>query len=210
MDSDTKYYLFGLLFSDGNINKSNSKITLSLVDKELIERLFLLFSDTEKRKIYCYDDKNKKHLNSYTIINTNKESIEGLMKLGIVSNKSLIVDFPEINDKNNKISFLRGVFDGDGSVYNQITRQNGKEYHYKNISFTTGSEKFAKGISECLKELNIHNTIFVDKRKNKKNYTYYIYIRKSKDVKTFFDLIYNNKNSIYLQRKYLKYYDNIV
>ena len=49
------------------------------------------------------------------------------------------------------------------------------------------------------------STIFVDKRKVRKNYTYYVYIRRKEYVKKFFDLIYNNPNSIYMKRKYLKY-----
>lgn len=141
------------------------------------------------------------------IINSNKKTIQKVQEMGIRPNKTLELEFPELDSINKKISLMRGVLDGDGSVYEQITRNNNKEYHYINISFTSGSEQFAYGIVSCLSEMGIKSTIFVDKRKVRKNYTYYVYIRRKKYVKTFFDLIYNNNNlnSIYMKRKYLKY-----
>lgn len=205
LGSDTKYYLLGLLFTDGNLNKSKDKITLSLIDEELIKKLYVIFSDTNKRKIYKQNDNNENHSETYTIINTNKNTISKLLEIGLTSNKSLSLEFPEIAKENDKISFIRGIFDGDGSIYKQTTKSKNREYHYANISFTTGSEKYATGIINCLYELGIHSTLFIDKRKIKKNCTYYVYIRTKKSVKLFFDLIYNDKTSIYMQRKYLKY-----
>lgn len=199
------YYILGLLFTDGNLDKSKSKLTLSLTEKELIEKLYPYFSDTKKRKIYYSNDTNTNHAPSYAIINSNSKVIEKVENIGIKPNKTLGLDFPELDSLTKKISFMRGVFDGDGSVYKQVTRSNNKEYCYTNISFTSGSEKFANGMMIYLSEMGIKSTLFVDKRKTKKNYTYYVYIRKKEYVKKFFDLIYNNPNSIYMKRKYLKY-----
>lgn len=193
----------GLLYTDGNINKEKNKITLSLADKDVIEKLYPLFSDIEKRKIYIFNDKNENHSQMYTIINTNKDAINELLNLGITEHKSLTIEFPNIIQQDNLLSFIRGVFDGDGSVYTQITRQNGKEYKYINISFTTGYIKFAKGLIENLKDLNIHSTLFADKRSCKKNTTYYVYIRKKDSVKKFVNLIYAHDN-ICINRKKLK------
>lgn len=195
----------GLLFSDGNLNKSKNKITLSLSDEDLIKQIYPIFSDIEKRKIYSYDDNDPNHAVAYSIINSNKESIKKLIDFGMYENKSLSISFPEIKEEKNKISFLRGYFDGDGSIYYQTTHGKNQDYIYKNISFTTGSECFAVGLIKCLESIKIYPTMFIDKREIKKNYTYYVYIRKKNDVKRFFDLIYSNNNSIYSKIKYTKF-----
>lgn len=200
-----KYYLLGLIFTDGNLDKFRTKITLSLTDKDLINILYPYYSDITKRKIYHKIDINVKHADSYILINTNKECIKKLIGFGITENKSLTLEFPNLNSKEAKSSFMRGVFDGDGSVYKQITKNKSGTYTYTNVSFTTGSKKFAEGIIACLKDLGIHSTLFTDKRKSKRNETYYVYIRTKDGVKSFYDLIYNNNTKFYSQIKKLKY-----
>lgn len=74
-DLDLKFYILGLIITDGNIDKTNSKITLSLTNQKIIEKIYPYFCDINKRKIYKYKPKNKNAQMSYTIINTNKNSI---------------------------------------------------------------------------------------------------------------------------------------
>ena len=57
----------------------------------------------------------------------NKKMCNDLFNLGIVSNKSLTLQFPK-NIPNSLIKhYLRGYFDGDGSISTNGTNRNGSK-----------------------------------------------------------------------------------
>ena len=70
-----------------------------------------------------YLDKSNKHdfgysyENQYQFRTHNKRIIEVLTKLGVVPKKSLILEFPTWLHPSTYSHFIRGVFDGDGSLY---------------------------------------------------------------------------------------------
>jgi hypothetical protein len=98
---------------------------------------------------------------------------------------------------------IRGLFDGDGCVYKSTTTDNGKEYVYQYISFTSGSGKFVDDLCIFLVKNDIHFTIGEDsRRKYCDNKTYYVKIYKKKDVQKLRSLMYDNCNDWKLQRKY--------
>ena len=68
-----------------------------------------------------------------TLLINSKEIKKDLEKLGILTNKSLTLPFPDV-PKEFLPSFVRGVIDGDGWVQN-------KGY---TMNITTGSELFAR------------------------------------------------------------------
>ena len=57
-------------------------------------------------------------------------------------------------DRNFERHIIRGIFDGDSSVYINKTKTKyndiEKEYKYINVSFTSGSYEFAVEINEIL------------------------------------------------------------
>lgn len=200
-NDDLLYYLLGLIFTDGNLDKYEKRITLTLTQKDIIEELYPYFCDTFKRKIYTYQPKFKNAKMVYTIINTNKKVISKLKEMSLTANNSLTKTFPNI-DRENIYSFIRGIFDADGCIFNSGFYKNKA---YKKISITCGSEPFAKKIYEILKELSFEPTLCTDKRKSKKNNTlYYICINKQKNITAFKEYIYNNAN-IYMKYKRQKF-----
>ena len=125
-NKDVLYYLLGLIFTDGNLDKLSSRITLSLTQKDVIQKLYPYFCDTTKRKIYEYQPHNCKNANrSYTIINTNSDTIQKLKDMSLTPCNSATKDFPDIPLEYTS-SFLRGVFDGDGSITAPLS-YNGKK-----------------------------------------------------------------------------------
>lgn len=112
------YYLLGLIASDGYITwpKCTPKargytceITLKNDDKELLYNIHKRFGGN----IYEY-----KRYTKWLVCS--KPFIEYLKTIGFTNNKSLTIDIePWINDitKEEQIYFLRGIFDGDGSIY---------------------------------------------------------------------------------------------
>lgn len=186
-NDDIKFYLLGLLFTDGNLNKEENRLTLSLTSKETIEYLYPFFSDINKRKIYHYTPLKGNSNTSYTILNTNSSCIRKIKDLGLFPCNSNTKNFPTI-EKKYLASFLRGIFDGDGCIY-VSTIKRGKKYFA--ISFTCGSYDFTQGICNSLKQLGMTPTVSLDcRRKNNKNKTYYIHLYKEADIKTFYSTVY--------------------
>lgn len=195
------YYILGLIFTDGNLNKGENKITLSLTQKDVIEKIYPYFC-SKSRKIYEYKPKYKNAKNIYTIINTNKNAILKLKELSLTPNNSLTKKFPNI--PNDWIySFIRGVFDGNGCIF--IARRY-KDKIYKKISISCGSYYFVKELYDILIRLKFNPTICIDSRtKNKKGHTlYYLCINRQKEIELFRNYIYNNAN-IYIKYKKQKF-----
>ena len=87
---------------------------------------------------------------------TNKLIGEWFVAHGCVPRKSLVVEVPNIPQKNVP-DFLRGCWDGDGCITSYTCKKTGK------IKYTcylcSGSRKFLKGISQILTSQDINNSI---------------------------------------------------
>jgi intein/homing endonuclease len=192
-----------LIVTDGNISKDNKKLTLSLTDKQVIEQLSKYFINTERRKIYEYQPKLKNASRIYSLINANVDTIKKLKALGIIPNKTYTQRFPKIED-GYIYDFLRGVFDGDGCIYVSNRKYGG----YFSISFTSGSESFAKDLFDVFILLGYTPKMVLDNRtKNNEHKTYCIRLNKRAEVELFMRCIYKDAQSIMIQYKYDKYYN---
>ena len=129
--------------------------------------------------------------------------VERLRELGITKNKSLIVKFPEVPDKFLS-HFIRGVFDGDGSVFFDPKCKKSP----LGVNFTSGSKEFMTTL-----ESRLHSHAGVSKRTiyelNRKNTSYSIKYR-HKDSLKFFDYIYaGTDESMWLERKRQKFLEGM-
>lgn len=214
IDDEFKAYMLGYIITDGSIGKpmkstQNRQLNVTSKDFEFIEMLNNKITPTKK----IYEQKG-----CYSIISNNQEDVEFLLSLGLSNNKTYIVGFDYGVREDLVKHYLRGTFDGDGCVYISKTKstKNGvtRLLKYMYISFTTGSEKFAKELSDFLNSIGIENKINIDsRRKNLENKTYYVCIKKTKHVRKFYNYIYDDA-TIYLKRKrdvFEKFYnDDIV
>lgn len=196
-------YILGVIYSDGCLSydrhTSRFRITISMNDLMIIE--FLRNNYAPTKKIYTYKHPKGKS-ETYSFISTNPFDVNFLMNLGITERKSLVVSMPEL-DENNIRHFIRGVFDGDGSVYinKTSTNYNGirKYYEYVNASFTTGSIVFAQQIKNILEMNNIECTIVKDSRSEINN-SYYVKIYSKNSIANLYSYIYHDAH-LYLDRK---------
>lgn len=197
-------YILGIIFTDGclYISKSRSKeslrLNITLCNYEIMKTIHDLM--TPQRKLYTY--RPKLGINDcYSVISKNEIDIQFLMKLGLVQRKSLVVRIPKI-PKEYEIHFLRGVFDGNGCVYNSTTKTISGSYKYKFISFTTGSLGFAEDLYKLLLKYNIDSRIVIDSRtkSGERGPTYYVKIYKKNHVIRFYNLIYDDAE-IYMENK---------
>lgn len=194
VDDYIQKYILGLIITDGCITKNGKKfvICVSLKDKEMIEQI---------RDIVCKTKMVYKDGNNYQVKWRNSNDISYLEKLNITQRKTYTVGIPHFED--NMSHLIRGLFDGDGCVYNDKTIDKGKEYMYQRISFTSGSKQFVDDLSRFLTINDINHRVNMDsRRKDCSNKTYYIKVYKKKDVQKLKSLMYENCNDWKLQRKY--------
>lgn len=193
VDDFIKSYIIGLIVSDGCITSNGEReyIVISLKEEYMIRKI---------RDLVCPTKKVYKDGNNFQVRWRNEKDIIFLKSIGIVPRKSLTIKWFEMT---NMWDYLRGVFDGDGSVYINKTLdcKHNKEYYYLNIKFTSGSYDFAKGLYDFLNTNNIHAKINKDSRRD----IYYISIQRQDDIKNFYYKIYENSKDWKLERKYNKF-----
>lgn len=197
IDTKEKAYWLGFIFADGGIEESSNtlRINLSSKDEEHLYKFknFIQAFNTEiKRNDKIENDKIYKI--SYFGI-SDKKLIKDLKKYGCVSNKTYKLDFPSSNlvPKNLIYHFVRGFFDGDGSIYTDDKRNR------LCLNFT-GTELMLNGIKKVLKKDNL-------KLENKGKYSV-LHIDGNKQVVDILNKIYKDSNSeIELTRKKQKFHD---
>lgn len=203
IDSEEKAYWLGFILADGcivertkyNRNAKYLAIQLQASDKEHLEK-FKRFLKTNK-PIYDVVQKleNKKFKGCSLHISSTK-LVEDLIKQGVDYRKSLKEKFPILSEVFYK-PFIRGYWDGDGSVLYYEQKIHNKVKLRAEVCLY-GNEEFLTKVSKLLeKEINLklnltpNRTLFRIKTTGKK-------------CKTLVDFLYKDSN-IHLDRKYLKY-----
>lgn len=204
IDSEEKAYILGLISSDGNINdytRDNHyrlRITLKSEDIDILEktRRSMNFGGnivTRQLKSHIRNTTNY-YISELSI--SNKNLIMSLVELGITPNKTFTLQYPDIAPKLNQ-HFIRGFFDGDGSIYCRKDRKNGV-----NIELVSASYNFLNQLKNVLEnELDLSLNLY---QKNRgKNPVWVLKVSQSK-ARSILDYMYFN-STIHLDRKYEKY-----
>jgi len=102
-------YVLGLIITDGCIADTGT-ISLDMNDNDVLEKVKQAMGSQHKIS-------PSKHQNGLYCFHFGRERlVKDLSGLGVLPRKSLNVKFPAIPDAYLR-DFIRGVFDGDGSVY---------------------------------------------------------------------------------------------
>lgn len=193
INNKNKAYVLGFIYADGHLNKKSLNITLQEKDLEILE--FIKRELESTHPIYTKIIKDRRY-SSFNISNV-KISKSLISNFNIPSNKSKnnlsIPDIPEEYISH----FLRGVFDGDGSVWSSKTKT-GEEY---GMSYS-GGESFLVEIQYILSSLNINSSLRYRYGLTNKN-SCSIEIKGSVQLGRFFDYIYKDAN-FFLERKHKK------
>jgi len=203
IDSENKAYTLGFIYADGCVRNSYKRkyfdIELKLSDKQILEDISKFFyqdpADKVKSRI-----RNRKIEDSIRIEESCRLSVystklvEKLCELGCVPRKSLELKWPNwIVDEEIKKHFIRGYFDGDGSI---------RMPQKKSASIDIiGTSDFCIGIQNAVND-NIKLSSNV--RKDISSEMFRFEISGNKNTKKFFDWLYKD-SSIFLLRKYNKY-----
>jgi len=181
-------YVLGLLITDGCVAKTG-QVSLNINDKELLEKVKKAMSSTHK----IIPSKHQKGLYCYQF--SRERMTQDLEKLNVVPRKSLIVKFPDV-PKDYLPDFIRGVFDGDGSVFFKDSQRSPLR-----SKFISCSMNFIDDLQKSLEYLGLpKRTVY--KRKTINAWSYEI-VYDHKDSMKLFDILYKDtQNSLFLERKY--------
>lgn len=182
IDSEYKAYLLGLIASDGSIC-TNSCCTVEIHERDYE----LLKTIKEKMKLDCLLKISKERERAILAISS-KQVCRDLLNLLKVEDKTALshdIRIPDFKSKELMYAFLRGHFDGDGSI-SPITRESISPW----CSITSFSKLFLDDLSQIIP--------IPFKRNN--NSIYY----SGTNAIDFLGKIYNHSN-IHLDRKYTLY-----
>lgn len=192
-------YLLGFLASDGTVDKKNNriKIGLSSIDKEFLVKI------KEELK-YEGDILNYITVNGFSVSEltfTSQQIKKDLARYNIVPNKTFTFKFPKNLNKKYWIDFIRGYFDGDGSV----STAGNNAIRWQICSAT-------KNVLETIvdffyEEYHIKKVSILEQPR--KNNTLYYFQYSTNATKEIFSILYK-KNSLKLPRKYLKFKELIM
>jgi hypothetical protein len=189
-----KAYAIGLIVSDGSLHKDRPLITFTSKDIDQIHNFqTCLGLDGHRIGSNVSSTGNK----SFRIQFTDHTFYKYLIKIGVSPNKSKTISRVRVSYMYFN-SFLRGVFDGDGScfVYKDKRWPDAKSGY---ISFASGSKTFLLWVQdELFNILNIRGSITTDKVGR----TYQLKFA-TKESKILAKYMYS-RAKIYLNRKRLK------
>lgn len=136
--SSNMAYILGLWFADGCIyNGKIFDITLHNKDKYILKQIA---KELEfEGNLYDYVDRQAARINFSCVVIYND-----IVSLGGCENKSMVVEFPKVPNEYLP-DFIRGYFDGDGSI---MQLKNNR----LNSAFTSGNKKFLDQLLEILKK----------------------------------------------------------
>lgn len=189
-------YVLGLIITDGCISKTGV-ISLSMNDKELLEKVKKVMRSEHK----ITPSKHQKGL--YYFHFAREKLVEDLHKFGIFPRKSLTVKFPDV-PQDFLTHFIRGVFDGDGSVY--------FDKRSKNCPIRTalysGSKDFIEKLEENLSKLGLPKRN-ISQQTTKNGLYYGVKYGHSDSLKIFYVLYKNTQNGLFLERKYNRFIEGM-
>ncbi len=201
IDSEEKAYWLGFMFADGYIVDYEKKygedkfgITLKGTDIKTLEDFKKSIKATNP-----ITDVSSKGRNLKRIICSSQKTVNDLISHGCVKQKSLILK-PPIGVPDELVHhFIRGFFDGDGSIfYNKAAFEFHKTYLIPSFSVNITSTK--EMIEWIINTVGFGN-IYKEARREK---TWYYAQGGNKKVLNFCNFIYKDA-TIYMQRKYELY-----
>lgn len=186
-------YIMGFIASDGNIAKTENRIEIFLNKKdiEILEKINKEIENTRPVKTYKRSDGHDDMAKIWTNSSTMKKD---LAHYNIVPAKTFILKPPEFLDKQYAISYIRGYFDGDGSIF--------LAHNCPIWRIGSASRPILDWMRAYLAEEYgiVNNKIYYSKDTANNDFYYLQYSSKDK-LNKLYDALYA-PGGLYLQRKY--------
>lgn len=200
INSEEKAYWLGFMFADGYIVDNSNRygqdefgISLSEKDKDHLEKFKKSIEATNPILIYKRNSKTPGEPLARILL-TSQKTVNDLIDKGCVKQKSLILKPPK-NIPNELIHhFIRGFFDGDGSIVKAKNKSMRKTDGFLyNINITTTYE-----MANWIQNIVNMGYVYKEKRHDK---TYYYSLGGHRQVINFYHFLYKDA-TIWMDRKY--------
>ena len=200
IDSLEKAYILGLIMTAGYIVKDYCGVGIQLTKKDgyILRKIAKILGSTNKVLHINCDTKRKTLPNAKDMCRltiTNRKIAEDLKKLGVVRNKSKVLEYNGCVPDKYLSHFFRGLIDGDGCI--GVTKGG-----YLRFSMGSASKKFIEAI--C----NIKSYFYVRSKKVtrfKRCVFYELFISGGNaKIQEILRWMYKDKGDLYLRRKYDK------
>lgn len=197
-------WILGFLAADGTVSSSDNtiKIALSAKDKEILERIKIEMEIENK----IVERTTRRGYDVVDLHWTCKEHKEDLAVYGITPQKTFTIKPPQNLEKQYYIDFIRGYFDGDGSVNLIHSKDKILALRWQICGATS---EILQWIIDVLYEhynipkVNIHSDNSLPRK-----HTYYYFQYSTTSTKKIRDILYT-PNSLYLKRK-KEHFDKII
>ena len=202
IDTEDKAYYLGLLYADGynNVEHGVIKLTLQAEDKHILEKFKEVTENTTPLRFIENSKIKDTWKDCYEFSINNKRMSKVLEKHGVYQKKCLILKFPNWLDKSLYPHFIRGYFDGDGSI--------SKKEHNSGSMSIISTDAFCSYLQGWIEAtLNIETHIYISHTLETTTRTFMI--TRYDYCKIFFDYIYNDAH-YYLKRKHDIYLNKYV
>lgn len=192
-------WLLGFLAADGNVSKTSNRIRIEL--SEVDEEILIKIKELLHLENPIYKRENKRGFKFVSLEWSCKEHKEDLALYGIIPNKTYILLPPLALDKKYYIDYIRGYFDGDGTI-NLNKNKNGNSLRW---GICGASKEMLAWILDVLENdykiprVNLH----VDTSKEKR---FYSFIYSTNSTKLIREILYTDSN-MFLKRKKDKFDD---
>lgn len=199
IDTEEKAYFLGLIYADGciSITSNGHRFQISLIDEDLIKSLYQHFPFLNIN-IFDFGKYKSSWSKQYSLRKTSRELVNDLKLHGVVERKSgkgsaeLIV--PALsNDLINH--FIRGFFDGDGSINIPKRRPN-----LRRVEICCSSKSLLLQIKSILENNGISCPIFRKRVENRINPLYILEWVNFRDITDLKNFLYKN-STLHLSRK---------
>lgn len=191
IDTEAKAYYLGLLLTDGNVFKMKRKtdqykiqLSLKYDDVDVVQKFKEELGATTKISHY-----NKNGRNECTFSVHSKEMAHDLSKYGLHERKTFEAELTNLVPKELYTHYIRGIFDGDGTVYIR-SKTNQLVFGFY------GTHKLVSQVKQYLiEQIGIRDNSIYDK-----DTVSFVTFTRKQDVINFYNLIYSNSH-FYLDRK---------
>jgi len=215
IDSHDKAYILGLLLTDGYVIRRYEGIAIQITysDRDILHKIAKLLGESTSVNKIIVNNKVVKSKDGKPYIRRNMIRLccfcpsisKDLKKFSMLKRKTMKLFLPDIPLWCYS-SFVRGLFDGDGSVGIAL------DTNFPWARFISASKKFLLGLKYVL-ENNFNFTISFGKcspNESTRHPLYYMYIKGGKKkIFAFYKWLYKHKGNLYLRRKYEKVQDKI-
>lgn len=198
-------YILGFIASDGYISAKENCISIEILQKDK-DILFQIAEKTSVTKPISLQTRNN-GCETATLRNWSASWKQDLSHYGIVNNKTFTLKPPTLLLPKYRIDYIRGYFDGDGSI-STTKAKNSKEIIYDKNSFEiVGVSK--PTIDWIREELINHYHIILNKpgyyTTNTGTVIYKIITTDKKEIQKIYNLFYTTDSGLFLQRKKEKF-----